>query len=114
MAQLLQCYKDEEAFLRYYKEHLLNKTTATFDKIQTAGLYLGKTFDTSCPTCARNSWNELLSIYNQLEANRNIINTEVIIDIQKEIEPVKTDENDVYTKLEYEEIKKESKTKSKK
>jgi len=111
MAQIIQKYKDEVGFMKYYEENLLNKTTATFDKIKTAADMLGVFYNISCPSCSKQTWQELLSIYNQLEANRRTLKDNESKDIQKEVDPLKTDEIDVYTKLEYEEIKK---TKSKK
>ena len=84
MAQIIQLYKDEAGFIKYYEENLLNKTTTTFDKIRTAGDFLGRAFDVSCPTCAKNAWQELLTIYNQLKT--------------KQI-------NEIYTKYQEEELK---------
>ena len=117
MAFMIQANKEgsEMQFCEFYEKNLLNKTTATFDKIKEAGAILGKSFDITCPQCAKNAWSELLSIYNSLKLTQieNKKVEEVIIEnkdkgIEKEIEPLK---EDIFTKMEYDEIKK---TKSKK
>ena len=110
MAIMIQANKEgsEMQFCEFYEKNLLNKTTATFDKIKEAGAILGKSFDITCPQCAKNAWSELLSIYNSLSQSWETFKADKIKSIQKEIEPLK---EDIFTKMEYDEIKK---TKSKK
>jgi len=107
---MIQANKEgsEMEFCEFYEKNLLNKTTATFDKIKEAGAILGKSFDVSCPTCAKNSWQELLSIYNSLAQTWETFKAEKVKGIEKENEPII---EEIFTKMEFDEI---NKTKSKK
>lgn len=81
-------------FLEYYEEHLLNKQTATFDVIKTAGEYAGMKLDVSCPTCAKTAWQELLRVYDK---NKNMKRDEEIF-TKFEEEEKKLEENKTTTK----------------
>lgn len=72
-------------FCRYYEVNLLNKNTASFDKIKTAGEILGEKVDTSCPSCARNSWLLMLNKYNAISEAWNEFKKQ---EDKKPIEPV--------------------------
>ena len=82
----------EIEFCKYFEKNLYNKTTATFDKIKTAGDIIGYKADTNCASCARNAWLELLNRYNALLSSwesfkfgPSNIPTEAIKPLQEEI-----------------------------
>jgi hypothetical protein len=78
-------------FCKYFEINLLNKHTATFDKIKAAGDLIGYKANADCPSCARSAWLELLNKYNQLavEYNKSKIEEPIYTKYESSLEDVK-------------------------